>query len=430
MRGFPNKTELLKKTTTMEDNTVLNPTTEQISLDDNSVVGGQRSASGASAQPQGLCCNPPDAVIIAFVELIESNGIAQHTPAWEAIRSFLVGGSSVAYFAGGSIGPLTEFMSSKLQLGRAKNYGKYDKCTYLQWGNIFEPLIEKYVEIDLRTVVRGTNIFVKGHEQGGVLYTAYSPDGLAAVDGKVTLLEFKCPFARMPAGRVPAQYVPQVKMGLDTIPIAETGLFVDAVFRKCARADLNFEPTYDKSMKQEVAGDGAPLAIGIIYFAVDIVKRAAEVAKLKTARKHAAAKALMMDTSAMLDLGACSSEIFEQFMVCYNAGIMLPTYSPVFTTPQIDFGPVAAEFDGHCTSHGYDKGFVLCWKLFQVKYFIVDRQPGYMAPLLPNIITAMDTLRAADGLSDMERKKIYQTWADAAFPHSIMRIADEDVVIE
>jgi hypothetical protein len=371
-----------------------------------------------------------DALIAAYVAAVEANGISQHTPEWEAIRMFLTGGSTVAYFAGGSIGPITEFMTSKLQLGTARNYGKYNKCTYLQWGNICEPLIEKYVEIDLRTIVRGTNIFVKGHEQNGVLYTAYSPDGLAAVGGKAALLEFKCPFARMPAGRVPSQYVPQVKMGLDTIPITETGIFVDAVFRKCSQADFNFEQTYDKSMGQDVAGNGI-LAIGAVYFAVDIVRRTAEISKLKAAKKYVAAKALMMDSSELTDLGSCTPDLFERFMGCYAAGIVCPVYSPVFTTPgTVDLGPTVEEFSNYCASNAFDKGFVLYWKLFQVKYFTVDKQPGYMAPLLPNIMAAMDALRSAHGLDEAGRKKIYQDWAGVAVPHSILRIADEDVLIE
>ncbi len=371
-----------------------------------------------------------DAIIAKYVTLIESNGISQHTEAWIKIREFLTGGSTAAIFAGGSIGPISEFMQSKMGLVKTRNRGKYNSCTYMEWGNICEPLIEKYVEADLHCIVHGTNIFIKGHEQNGILYTAYSPDGIAAIHDKITLLEFKCPFARMPGAKVPAQYVPQVKMGLDIIPIAETGLFVDAVFRKCAQGDLDFGTKYDASMGQEIPSGAAVLAIGVVYFAVDTIERAKKVAALRIARKFIEANALMMDTDPMYDLGTCTPAIFEKFMAGYSAGFIHPIYSPVFTGHTIDLAATKTEFASYCKANIYEQGFVLSWKLFQVRYVTVDKQPGYMAPLMPKIIIAMNTLREAAGLPETDRRNIYKKWAGVEIPHIIDRVADDLVIIE
>jgi hypothetical protein len=66
-----------------------------------------------------------------------------------------------------------------------------------------------------------------------------------AEQAQIMLLEFKCPLSRQPTGDVPPQYRPQLWSGLAVSPVASAGLFVDAVFRRCALADLGPGPAFD-----------------------------------------------------------------------------------------------------------------------------------------------------------------------------------------
>lgn len=84
-----------------------------------------------------------------------------------------------------------------------------------------------------------------------------------AILPRIFVLEFKCPLSRRLTGKVPAQYRPQVWSGLSVSPVAHAGLFVDAMFRKCAIADLGPNSEYDREYHKPTAKerDAAQLAL-------------------------------------------------------------------------------------------------------------------------------------------------------------------------
>ncbi|NBQ70877.1 MAG: hypothetical protein EBU46_19420, partial [Nitrosomonadaceae bacterium] len=145
-----------------------------------------------------------------------------------------------------------------------------------------------YVEIDLGMPVRGDEICVQrwpGHrnspdgyvvarlaaraaEEAGADFLLWTTDmcGTLAAAAQIMLLEFKCPLSRQPTGAVPPQYRPQLWSGLAVSPVASAGLFVDAVFRRCALPDLGPGPAFDAEYhrRREPESWGGAVAWGLI----------------------------------------------------------------------------------------------------------------------------------------------------------------------
>lgn len=193
----------------------------------------------------------------------------QKTPDWFAMKSKTIGGSEIKIFMSKNWQRSTlPLMSKKLGL----NTVNYD-ITPCHWGNLFESITERTVEITLncRLVGADSNI-VAPYSTGLHEYHANSPDGLGVVsyylyDGIWKLLttdvetqmqayyceiktynvdfEFKSPISRIPTDEIPKMYLPQLWSGMECIPIVEFALFGDVVYRKCAFDDLGNNPIYD-----------------------------------------------------------------------------------------------------------------------------------------------------------------------------------------
>lgn len=134
------------------------------------------------------------------------------------------------------------------------NFDKFTGNVITYWGNVFEELIRLYSEdvFKCKILETGSIPYHKG-------YLSYSPDGVGIVSKNtltnyleleemgleddreyLTLFEFKCPHSRIPDNNIPEHYRPQITIGMNIIDIMEVGVFIQAVFRKCAFKDIAY----------------------------------------------------------------------------------------------------------------------------------------------------------------------------------------------
>ena len=124
------------------------------------------------------------------------------------------------------------------------------------WGNVFEELIRLHSQQIFDCNIKETGS-IPYHEG----YLSYSPDGLAVVpkkalerffkleelnvdtthDSYLTLFEFKCPHSRVPTEEIPEHYRPQITIGMNIIDMMETGIFIQAVYRRCLFQQIKYD---------------------------------------------------------------------------------------------------------------------------------------------------------------------------------------------
>jgi YqaJ-like viral recombinase domain len=136
------------------------------------------------------------------------------------------------------------------------------------WGNLFEPVIRRYAEVEFDTQIYCYDICILDGR------LRYSPDGIGVVSRRkggnifdIVLFEFKCPYIRMPKGIVPEQYEVQIWTGLAATGEIETAyaMYVDAVFRKCSQDQLDETPDYDRQYHLKGCPSyGKPSAYGVM----------------------------------------------------------------------------------------------------------------------------------------------------------------------
>jgi hypothetical protein len=217
---------------------------------------------------------------------------------------------------------------------------------------------------------------------------------------RIALFEFKCPFNRIPDGKIPGYYLPQVKTGLDIIPIVDVGLYVEAVFRRCGWGDLNHLPTYDKQLVPRTSGRNV-LAYGFVGFYSDVSEWLGE-AELELKQLEAIMIEDGYEINDTNDLGECTPQIFHKIMSLFDRKHIKPWYSSTVylegpashhthdaTSEQLD------AFVEECRggqSRKYIWG-VLPWKLFRVDYHWVDKTPGYLDPYREKISSVISLVK-------------------------------------
>lgn len=345
--------------------------------------------------------------ITEFVDRLSQNGIAQHSAEWHAAKTYTIGGSQIATLMGKNhFSSVSDIILSKIGVEPRRS------SMIIHWGLLFEQLNKRYVEHDKSTKIIGSDIFVPGPPN-----TSYSPDGLAVIErepGKYVraLLEFKCPFSRVPDGRIPQHYVPQVKFGLDILrEVTDIGLFVDAVFRRCLWGDLGRNPHHDRKLVDRAEGI-PPLAYGFIGFYLDVASAKqrtidadpGELARRKSALITAYKAEFEVGSSANKwmsnDLGEASVGLLEAVLAAYNIGILAPWYSEmIFVDDSYDesaaFAMITNELDKYEGGlEGTTLNFgILPYKLFVVQYNYIDREDGFVERWRPQIDRVINIVR-------------------------------------
>lgn len=323
-------------------------------------------------------------VLRKWVAHIGRNGIKQHGPGWNDAKMRTIGGSSIATIMG-----INPFSNIYRLISDKVGITEFPRQIATQWGNLFEDLIKSYVEMDKNCIIHGSDIYVHGpsHLPG----TSYSPDGLTVLDlgngPEITLVEFKCPYSRIPNGTPPKYYVPQVKMGMEILKIPTTGLFIEAVFRRCSWEDLGPSPIYDRALVSKGAGNNT-LAYGLIGFYTtanlnfDLIRY----------NEFFIEPGNNSNDYMCNDLGNCPPQLFREIMDHVDRELIKIHYGPVHKTSD-DINTNVTElissdvsvFTELCKSSNYINIGVLPWKLFRVDYHIIQKEDDYVAPWLEKI---------------------------------------------
>jgi hypothetical protein len=420
-----------------------------------------------------------DEQLIKFVDF--HSGMRQRDTSWYTSMGRTVGGSEMAAIIGcNPYSTIHDVIASKVALLRGMdNWGGGGPACW--WGVLFEDVIAAYTQIVLGASVRGDEICVQkypGHRNSpdGYIVACSARNSAVAAHGlcaeceslphararahtrvpvaesdsvyclwttdmcptlaelpRIFLLEFKCPLSRQPTRAVPAQYRPQIWSGLAVSPVAHAGLFVDAVFRKCALSALGPGPSYDTAYNRNSRSKPATEyacadAWGLIGL---YAPRASAPAWVQRGKKQPAVAAdaldsLLADSGAVdgatvaarlraaysdggyisvgrdsdesasaplvLDLGSCDSRTFDTALNMFNSR----QFACQRLTPCLSDGrgldlhseaAIAIAIDSLIDSAPahYQLLGVLPWKLFHVVFEPVARKAGFMAEVMPII---------------------------------------------
>lgn len=331
------------------------------------------------------------------------DGPRQDTPGWHEARTKTIGGSEMATIQGvNPYCPISELICKKIGMGAEFKYP-----IFLQWGKIFEPVIMQWTEITYNTNIVGHDLFITGKYAN----QSYSPDGLTVLKisedctdageltGKpaIVLLEFKCPYIRRLTGKIPEYYMSQVKTGLDTIEIADIGLYIEGMFRRCSWEDLDDTPKYDRELwPRDAARDSAkPLARGfIIFYVMPENQNNERIQELNN----------MYDICGycledIQDLGEFPKVIFEKiFDLAVKHHLLEVMYSSINCDAQAELDSFLEDSSGMgITIYG-----VLPWKLIRAERKYIKKEPGYVAKWQDKINEVIDVVNECN--NQPERK--------------------------
>jgi len=256
-----------------------------------------------------------------------ANGIMQKSAEWKNAKRKTIGGSEIEKFMklGGFGGGLGELFVSKT------DQTHWITSIQMNWGNLFEDVIKMYEESIHSTEIVGENAFIIGPDG----YISYSPDGLGTIDSSIVLFEFKCPYSRIPTGSPPKYYVPQVKTGLEIIPICAYGLLVESVFRRCSWDQMGYNPLYELSLVPKSIGY-MPLAMSVIGFWTDLSKipdaYCEKYTRMMDSYKREYSIGNRANDFAINDLGLSSKQLLDYILDCFNLGIIRVWYGKIITS--------------------------------------------------------------------------------------------------
>lgn len=201
----------------------------------------------------------------SLIEFLENN---KHLPEqgseeWLKSRVETIGGSEIS-----TILNINPYQKIKQLIMQKSGMTAFKKAPPLWFGNIFEYILQQYVEILYDTTI---------YETGSIPYKKsnlikYSPDGLAIIktnklkkifnvndlENKIfkyskfnhsddllnknellILFEFKNPYMRViKPNEIPIYYINQPKLGMEVIDICEVSIFIESVFRFCSYNDI------------------------------------------------------------------------------------------------------------------------------------------------------------------------------------------------
>ena len=335
-----------------------------------------------------------------------ANGIKQHSPEWHAARSEGSGGSTVAAYM--DVYPYKTMRDIALErLGIVP----FEGSVHTRWGTLLEDVLKGYVELAMNISIVADSAFVRGPRR-----SYYSPDGVGIVDiapetidifgepvvsgRQIALFEFKCPFVRMPDGRPPGYYVPQVLMGMDLLVLPTVGVFIEAVFRRCTLAQLGRGPKFDATFNVRVAKGVAKRDEALKrYGGRDI----ASYGIIGIYELHQSDAVPTIGT--LRDLGCVSGEeigtIFEGLETHKNAAWYAPARIwPTMAEVESDM----AAFVAFCCARGVAAVGVYPWKLLDTHTHYINKEPGFLSDTLLNRMDEMvDFVRSVAELSREEQ---------------------------
>lgn len=281
----------------------------------------------------------------------------QRSKQWLDDRKFSIGGSEMGVIAGyNPYKSLRDLVEN--HLGITVFNGNIN--TY--WGSILEDLVTVILEKKWNC-----KIYETGSLPGAIPKQKYSPDGLVYLEflDKIILIEIKSAARRVADGKIPRMYKPQVYTGLDTIPIADMGLFVDALFRRCSVIDLEFTPRYDTEIHPNKPL-GIPMALCLIC--IYETTYTTNYDPLKT--KYSKGK------REWIDAGKCCLDDLE-FLLKDTTEQKLRFFMPSFVDTDVDSNTqiqkMFDEFNDFTLVHNYEPVAIMPLKLFKMELIPVEK---------------------------------------------------------
>lgn len=338
-----------------------------------------------------------------------NNDIKQRDSNWYKLMGTTVGGSEIAAIMG--LSPYSSFykvIESKIEICRGNKPGIDSLSCW--WGTLFEDVIMKYVEIDLGNEVKGSSICIQKYEghrnspdgyivanfyyRDGVynLWTSDMPDNLKEIQ-LILLLEFKCPITRRVTGDIPKYYKPQLLSGLSVSPIAHKGLFVDSVFRKCSLEQLGDNPYYDINFHKKTNKELYPIAWGIINIYQSENSNVIN-------NIYESYFGYEFEINDIIDLGDVPNEVFNDVMSLINDKSLITTPTTIHFADGRGNNEV---LDLHKRSY-CDIVAILPWKVFDVSYVFIEREPNFLEKIYPMIQKIHNLVKESTTDPDICRK--------------------------
>lgn len=368
-----------------------------------------------------LACNGMEGLMHHHIG-IHSGNPRQGTKEWLENKHLSIGGSELAsLFGTNPYCSREELLAKKVGL-----VGRGDPGVACWWGTMFEPVSERLVELDCSSRIAGTDIHVQPWLP---MPHANSPDGYCVVtlelqndewvlshdpDGAIrrgipirpllALVELKAPYRRLPDGKVPKYYLPQIWSGIALAPATHIGLFAEVVYRLCSLSDLDHGPEFatnyhasDFRKRNFTRWSGA---YGIGLTAIFAPRPGTRGARIKAGEKEKPStkfaekdgfKLLMASLQCPLDgpdfgteiadfgeLADRDPKLFELLMKNISQGSFKTVHSdPQFEEFSVDQFCDQARAKFADQEHYYFLG-LLPWKIFQADYHFVEKQEEYI----------------------------------------------------
>ena len=323
-------------------------------------------------------------VLLDFLEE-HKNLPAQGSEQWLLDRKFTIGGSEIPTIVGKNpYSNIRELIEGHVGIRVFKGN------IYTMWGNLLEPLVIKILEKKWRC-----HIYSTGSLPGVIPGQKYSPDGLVYLDfiNKIVLIEIKCAARRAANGKIPEMYKPQLFTGLDSIRIADIGVFVDAMFRRCPLSSFLFNTFYDYTMHSR-SSIGQPLLLCAVCIYEEITTNIYDTFKTRN----------NVPSDSWVDIGACSIEDAE-----YILKADLKAYYPSYSLET--GGLIIEECIAYCNENKFNIIAILPLKLFKIETIILNRDDwkkketklSYIETHSKSITNVINNIRLIDSLPAEEK---------------------------
>lgn len=272
---------------------------------------------------------------------VKHSTILQGTRRWYELMDDTIGGSEMSVLFN-----MNRYMKRNELLDKKRNPSNtFVSPIPCLWGNFFEKVIRAFAEVEFKTQIYGHDICIKDGR------LRYSPDGIGVVRrGKhenvfdIVLFEFKCPYIRIPNGKIPPHYEVQIWTGLAAMSEINVayGMFIDAVIRKCSVDQLNATPDYDRAYHLKGCPIyGKPVAFGMMNV---------------YSKGDGAGEELV-------DYGAANKDVFDRMLEDVDKGILFASLVYIkYTDDRDDILSPQDHVDGM-----YHSG-IIPFKIMHVKY--------------------------------------------------------------
>jgi hypothetical protein len=211
-------------------------------------------------------------------------------------------------------------------------------------------------------------------------------------------------------------------MGLDMIEIADSGLYVEAVFRRCSTRDFNFTVSRDMTLVDvpKRPYKNPPLAIGQITFYCEDLEKLSSITNGAYFVENLFN--IYEEFSVMNDLGTAPPELFMEMMHLLNDKHIRVLYGDIiYRGDNFDNTPSNVNLE----KSGYTPLGTLSWKLFQVDYHRIDKQPGYLNKIRDD---AKDMVMFLDSIRHLPQKQIESmVYSKFAYRNTPCEMPEEEI---